>query len=142
MDPEVEVFMPERSPSPPPGSGGAPSAGGVLSQAGQPADLMPRFLARLIDYVILFVVNVVIVAVVVIGAIVERRIEDVAHLRKELLPGLQLERRRGDPRPRAVGPVTRESGERRSLCGGRTRSLGGCVAVVPHGAWCWSGYGR
>jgi uncharacterized RDD family membrane protein YckC len=57
---------------PPPAPGtytGAPPAGGVLSQAGQPADLMPRFLARLIDYVILLVVNVVIVAVVVIGAI-------------------------------------------------------------------------
>ena len=47
----------------------APWAGGPVSQAGQPADLMPRFLARLIDYVILAIVNVVIVAVVVIGAV-------------------------------------------------------------------------
>jgi uncharacterized RDD family membrane protein YckC len=36
---------------------------------GQPADLMSRFLARLIDYVLLFVVNMVFVTVVVVGAI-------------------------------------------------------------------------
>jgi uncharacterized RDD family membrane protein YckC len=36
---------------------------------GQPADLMSRFLARLIDYVLLFVVNMVLVTVVVVGAI-------------------------------------------------------------------------
>jgi uncharacterized RDD family membrane protein YckC len=37
--------------------------------AGQPADLMTRFLARLIDYVILFVVNLVLVTVLIVGAI-------------------------------------------------------------------------
>jgi uncharacterized RDD family membrane protein YckC len=36
---------------------------------GQPADLMPRFLARLIDYVILFVVNMVIVFFIVAGVL-------------------------------------------------------------------------
>jgi len=36
---------------------------------GQPADLMSRFLARLIDYLLLIVVNIVIVSVVVVGAI-------------------------------------------------------------------------
>jgi uncharacterized RDD family membrane protein YckC len=36
---------------------------------GQPADLSSRFLARLIDYVLLFVVDVVIGSVVVLGAI-------------------------------------------------------------------------
>lgn len=36
---------------------------------GQPADLMPRFLARLIDYVILFVVNMVLVFFIVAGVL-------------------------------------------------------------------------
>lgn len=56
-------------PPPPSGYAAAPQMGGVPSQAGQPADLMTRFLARLIDYVILFVVNAVVVTVIVIGAI-------------------------------------------------------------------------
>jgi uncharacterized RDD family membrane protein YckC len=56
-------------PPPPAGYSAAPPPSGGFSRAGQPADLMPRFLARLIDYVILMIVNVVIVAVVVIGAI-------------------------------------------------------------------------
>lgn len=57
---------------PPPPAGGyapAPQGGGLPSQVGQPADLMTRFLARLIDYVILFVVNLVVVTVVIVGAI-------------------------------------------------------------------------
>lgn len=37
---------------------------------GQPADLGPRFLARLIDYILLAVVNVVLVSFVVVGMIV------------------------------------------------------------------------
>jgi uncharacterized RDD family membrane protein YckC len=41
----------------------------MVSQVGQPADLLTRFLARLIDYVILMVVNVVLVTVIVVGAI-------------------------------------------------------------------------
>jgi len=36
---------------------------------GQPADLMTRFLARLIDYVLLAVVNVFVVGVIVVGVI-------------------------------------------------------------------------
>ena len=36
---------------------------------GQPADLLHRFLARLIDYVLLIVVNVLVVTVLVVGAI-------------------------------------------------------------------------
>jgi uncharacterized RDD family membrane protein YckC len=70
-DPMPSVSAPGGYPPPPaPGVyGGAPSAGGLQSQAGQPADLMPRFLARLIDYVILSVVYAIIVAAVVIGAI-------------------------------------------------------------------------
>lgn len=44
-----------------------PAAPGV----GQPADLLNRFLARLIDYVLLFVVNMIIVSVLVIGAIMD-----------------------------------------------------------------------
>ena len=56
-------------PPPPPSAYPAPPAPGAFSRAGQPADLMPRFLARLIDYILLMIVNVVLVAVVVIGAI-------------------------------------------------------------------------
>jgi len=56
-------------PPPPAGYSAAPPPSGSFSRAGQPADLLPRFLARLIDYVILAIVNVVLVAAVVIGAI-------------------------------------------------------------------------
>jgi uncharacterized RDD family membrane protein YckC len=56
-------------PPPPTGYAAAPQPGGAPSQAGQPADLMSRFLARLIDYVILFVVNMIVVTVIVVGAI-------------------------------------------------------------------------
>ncbi len=57
-------------PPPPPAGGYAPAPGvGPGSVAGQPADLLTRFLARLIDYVILFVVNMVLVTVLVVGAL-------------------------------------------------------------------------
>lgn len=57
-------------PPPPPTSGYAPAPGvGPGAVVGQPADLMTRFLARLIDYVILAVVNMVLVTVIVVGAI-------------------------------------------------------------------------
>jgi uncharacterized RDD family membrane protein YckC len=36
---------------------------------GQPADLLNRFLARLVDFVLLFVVNMVLVSVVIVGAV-------------------------------------------------------------------------
>jgi uncharacterized RDD family membrane protein YckC len=69
-------------PQPPPGQGsyGTSQPGGwqqpgampppqTSGGIGQPADLMPRFLARLIDYVLLAVVNGLLVSVVVIGLI-------------------------------------------------------------------------
>jgi uncharacterized RDD family membrane protein YckC len=46
-----------------------PSPAPVPTGVGQPADLMNRFLARLIDYVLLFVVNLVLVVVIVVGAL-------------------------------------------------------------------------
>lgn len=49
---------------PPPPGGGA-MTGGV----GQPADLLPRFLARLIDYILLAVVNGILVSFVVVGTL-------------------------------------------------------------------------
>ena len=55
----------DQPPMPPPV--GAPMS--VPSGIGQPADLMNRFLARLIDYVLLFVVNLVLVVVIVVGAL-------------------------------------------------------------------------
>lgn len=55
----------DQPPMPPPV--GAPMS--VTSGIGQPADLMNRFLARLIDYVLLFVVNLVLVVVIVVGAL-------------------------------------------------------------------------
>lgn len=65
---------PEPRPAPGPPDNAYPAAPPVPSGVGQPgvgqpADLMTRFLARLIDYVILFVVNVIIVTVVIVGAI-------------------------------------------------------------------------
>ena len=56
---------PPRAPAPPQ----APQAPAVASGVGQPADLTTRFLARLIDYVLLIVVNIVLVGAIIIGAI-------------------------------------------------------------------------
>ena len=49
--------MPQASPAP------------QASAAGQPADLMTRFFARLIDFVVLFIVNIVVVTTVILGAL-------------------------------------------------------------------------
>lgn len=49
----------------PPPPAGQPAQPGI----GQPAELMPRFLARLIDYVILFAVNLVLVFFIVAGVL-------------------------------------------------------------------------
>ena len=68
MSDATQTPPPEEQPSyspPPP----MPSAAPVPSGIGQPADLMNRFLARLIDYVLLFVVNLVLVVVIVVGAL-------------------------------------------------------------------------
>lgn len=46
-----------------------PAPGVPTSGVGQPADLLMRFLARLIDNVVLFLVNLIVVTVVVVGAI-------------------------------------------------------------------------
>jgi uncharacterized RDD family membrane protein YckC len=52
--------------APAPGVGyGLPPTGGV----GQPADLLPRFLARLVDFILVGVVNFVISLVTVVGAL-------------------------------------------------------------------------
>ncbi len=58
-------------PPPPPGSAPppAPQAPGVASRDGQPADLGPRFLARLIDGILLAIVYSVIVVPVFIGSV-------------------------------------------------------------------------
>jgi uncharacterized RDD family membrane protein YckC len=48
---------------PAPGAGYGPPVGGV----GQPADLLPRFLARFIDSILVGVVNAIISAVLVVG---------------------------------------------------------------------------
>ncbi len=63
-------------PPPPPQEGGGSIPGSAPpppmqapSGVGQPADLLMRFLARLIDFVILGVINVILVSVVVVGAI-------------------------------------------------------------------------
>ena len=57
---------PPAAPAPPsqPGYGYGPPASGV----GQPADLLMRFLARLIDFILLGIVNAIITAIVVVGA--------------------------------------------------------------------------
>lgn len=53
---------------PPPERGqGFPPYPPAATGAGEPADLMPRFVARLVDYVILFVVNTLIVSAIVVG---------------------------------------------------------------------------
>lgn len=62
-------------PPPPPPSGwqqpGAmpPPVQGQTGGVGQPADLLPRFVARLIDFVLLGFVNALLVSVVVVGLI-------------------------------------------------------------------------
>ena len=63
-------------PPPPPGEGSyqpapPPSAQpmGAPAGVGQPADLLNRFLARLIDYVLLAVVNVIFVSIIIAGVI-------------------------------------------------------------------------
>jgi uncharacterized RDD family membrane protein YckC len=58
--------------TPPPAPGGyqpAPPPAPAPSGVGQPADLLNRFLARLIDMVLVGVVNAIVVSVVVVGAI-------------------------------------------------------------------------
>lgn len=59
------------APPPPPPGQGTPGAGGAAASSGvgQPADLMTRFLARLIDFIVLWIANVVIVGFIVVGAI-------------------------------------------------------------------------
>ena len=52
-----------------PGYQQAPPPPYVPSGVGQPADLMMRFLARLIDYVLLWIVTVLVVSVIVIGTL-------------------------------------------------------------------------
>lgn len=59
--------------TPPPPAPAPPSQpgygyGGPVSGAGQPADLLMRFLARLIDFILLGIVNAIIVAIIVVGA--------------------------------------------------------------------------
>ncbi|USQ75714.1 RDD family protein [Ornithinimicrobium cryptoxanthini] len=46
-----------------------PAYGAGPSKVGQPAELLDRFLARLIDYVILFVINLIVVSFLIIGII-------------------------------------------------------------------------
>ncbi len=48
---------------PAPGYGTAPATGGV----GQPADLLMRFLARLIDFILVGIVNAIITAILIVG---------------------------------------------------------------------------
>lgn len=62
---------PPRQTPPPYGQqpGGMPPPQPAQPGTGQPADLMTRFVARLIDYVLLFVVNMIVVVFIVAGAI-------------------------------------------------------------------------
>ena len=58
--------------TPPPPAPAPPSQpgygyGGPVSGAGQPADLLMRFLARLIDFILLGIVNGIIIAIIVAG---------------------------------------------------------------------------
>lgn len=48
-----------------------PAYGAAPNKVGQPAELLDRFLARLIDYVILFVANMIIVTFLVVGVIMQ-----------------------------------------------------------------------
>jgi uncharacterized RDD family membrane protein YckC len=61
------------APGPPPPAPAPPSEpgygyGGPASSVGQPADLLMRFLARLIDFILLGIVNTIIIAIIVAGA--------------------------------------------------------------------------
>jgi uncharacterized RDD family membrane protein YckC len=78
MSDSTQTPPPEERPSYPPPPSDSPGSTQPMappppaqapSGIGQPADLMNRFLARLIDYVLLFVVNLILVSVVVVGAI-------------------------------------------------------------------------
>jgi uncharacterized RDD family membrane protein YckC len=59
--------MPGYGPAPGAGYGPAPGYGPPTGGVGQPADLLPRFLARLLDFLLVGVVNGLIMAVVVVG---------------------------------------------------------------------------
>jgi uncharacterized RDD family membrane protein YckC len=66
------------TPPPPPPPGGwqqpgdmPPPVQGPTGGIGQPADLMPRFAARLIDFVLLAVVNGILVSLVVVGVLLD-----------------------------------------------------------------------
>jgi uncharacterized RDD family membrane protein YckC len=73
QNPPPPEETPIYAPPPPPAEGGyyqsAPPPMQMPSGIGQPADLGSRFVARLIDYVLLIIVNVVLVTIVVVGAI-------------------------------------------------------------------------
>ena len=61
------------APGPPPPAPAPPREpgygyGGPASSVGQPADLLMRFLARLIDFILLGIVNAIIIAIIVAGA--------------------------------------------------------------------------
>ncbi|MGH3424812.1 MAG: RDD family protein [Nocardioidaceae bacterium] len=59
-------------PTPPPSGqypGAEPPPQPARPGVGQPADLVTRFVARLIDYIVLVAVNIVLVGIVVVGAI-------------------------------------------------------------------------
>ena len=97
-DPATPHGPPQGGPPPPPGNGQQPPQGGyqqggygqqppqggyqqggygqqppqpfgAASKVGQPAELMDRFFARLIDYVILFVANMLIVSFLIVGVL-------------------------------------------------------------------------
>ncbi len=55
--------QPQGGYAPAPGYGTAPPTGGV----GQPADLLMRFLARLIDFILIGIVNAIITAILIVG---------------------------------------------------------------------------
>jgi uncharacterized RDD family membrane protein YckC len=57
-------------PPPPPAQGaGQPAAPSRTGGVGQPADLGPRFVARLIDFVLLGIVNAIVVSALVVGTL-------------------------------------------------------------------------
>ena len=58
---------PPSQPAPPPGQGYG--YGGAGSGVGQPAELLMRFLARLIDFILLGIVNGIIGAILIVGAL-------------------------------------------------------------------------
>lgn len=55
------------APPPPPAGSQQPGASSAMGVVGQPGELLPRFLARLIDYILLAIVNAVLVSFVVLG---------------------------------------------------------------------------